>query len=326
MPVSIISPPQRREEEDGLDKLAKALTIARLGFGIYSDTQSLGAAKQKAKQEQDLFARQMSGEVDPIDVLKAGGQVSDEESPGALAMTIRGEDGPVVKYVKPKSGEGMSPLAAAMQMEEFRGKKLTNKKTQQDLDAKDQPFNQLSEPDKEIVRDTAKKFADTAAMKESMDQVLSILEDPNIPQDQKTIAALGSLKLVNSASLNSPDVVGVEEAKRAGAFLNPSAGNWLPGQPGPGPFSPPNVKAYTQQLRMMSDGLGTKAQSMKSRIESAGGQPLRSALAEGVSRKNVVKSDQPYSLDVVQYAKAHNISLQRALGIKEKRMSEIGSK
>lgn len=45
MPVSIQLPGWRKDEEDGLDKLAKALNVAKSGFGIAADMKAIEQAK-----------------------------------------------------------------------------------------------------------------------------------------------------------------------------------------------------------------------------------------------------------------------------------------
>jgi hypothetical protein len=277
MPVAVISP-QKQVERDPLDTLALALNVVNTVHKIKTDNRALEDAKlQRAEQskktglESKALENQINGTVTPVELIKAGvSDIQDKPGKGLVGISIQTPEGPVVKYVKPKSGE--SPLGELAKGLGITKDKMAIAKAQKE--AAD-PFNNLSGPDKEIVNDSAKKYSNTAMMKDSLDEVRTILADPNVPYEQKMIAAQGSLKLVNSASLNSPDVVGAEEARRAGAFLNPSMTNMLPGRAGPA-FSP-DLEGFTKQLDLIATGLGSKAEKLKGRIESATGAPLKSA-------------------------------------------------
>lgn len=127
------------------------------------------------------------------------------------------------------------------------------------------PTFSMSEPEKKMALDSASKLSDTLTIKDSMDGVIGVLDDPNVSEEQKVIAAKGALKLINSATLSSPDAVGKDEAERAGSFISPGLMNLMPGQPGPGPLSKPNVEAFAEQLKIMSKNLGSKAGSLQKR-------------------------------------------------------------
>jgi hypothetical protein len=297
-----INVPNRQPQADPLEKLANALNIARQGFGIYTDLKGLEQAKQKFELEKKAMDRQSSGVVQPLDLIKAGvGDVSETPGKGMLPIEMQTPEGPVLRYVKPKSGE--SPLESLIKSQQSQKNQLDIAKSQKDLA---NPYNQLNEADKKIVLDSASKLSDTAAIKDSMDGVLEILDDPNIPYEQKMAQAKSSLKLINSATLNSPDAVGKDEADRAAAFISPSLKNALPGRQGA--VLTPDLGSFTEQLRNMSNSLGSKAGKLKARVESGTGSPLRTAIG-GETRKKATGGD---------------LSLEQLMAEKERRKKTAG--
>lgn len=156
------------------------------------------------------------------------------------------------------------------------------------------PFSAMSEAEQVVAKDSAKKLSDTQTIKDSMDEVIKILNDPKVSAEQKMVAAQGSLKLVNSASLNSPDVVGTEEAKRAGALLNPSMMNALPGRQGA--VLMPDVKAFTQQLENISNSMQNRAGLLGKRA----GLPASSGLIKDnkkIAKKKVSNGKETLMID-----------------------------
>ncbi len=254
MPVSV-NMPQRQQQDDPLEKLANALNIARQGFGIYTDMK--GLEELKRKNAEALKQQEVEN-----------------------AQKDRGLDIQERSILLGKGDEGRRQLEQSKIAAEIaKIKAETSKVGKESSD----PYKLLSVPDQEIVKDSAKKYSDSAAIKDSMDEVVTMLRDPSLTYDQKLAQAKGSLKLINSAHQASPDAVGKEEAERAAAFISPSLTNALPGRQGA--VWKPDLEAFTQQLEGLSGALGNKAGKLKGRIESATGSPLRSAVQSAAPKQ-----------------------------------------
>jgi hypothetical protein len=140
MPVAI-NPVSRAPQTDPLEKLATALNIAKTGYGIYADTQALDAAKQKQASDlktsgltQQKMQGEISGEMTPKDLVQYGiKDVSDTEKPGYIPVLLRqpGEDTPMQKFIKPKSGE--SALDDLIKMTSLKHTQAETAKINQDL-------------------------------------------------------------------------------------------------------------------------------------------------------------------------------------------------
>jgi hypothetical protein len=128
MPVAVMSP-NMPEKEDPLDKLAKALTIAKAGFGIAADMSTLDSERARKKEEdklRGLQTRKLEQELD------ASTDENDPQSPlmGAIreAAQKRGltlPEGTTPKqartnfdaFLKPKEVKEKDPLAQALAQE-----------------------------------------------------------------------------------------------------------------------------------------------------------------------------------------------------------------
>lgn len=164
----------------------------------------------------------------------------------------------------PRIPEEIEYLKAKSEADPFKQmiKGFQAKKLQKEVE---DPTFGMSEPEKKVALDSAAKLSDTLSIKDSMDGIIANLRDANISPEQKVAAARSAIKLINSATLNSPDAVSTEEAERAASFITPSVKNWLPGNPGPGPMAKPDVGAFAKQLELMSKNLGSKAGGLQKR-------------------------------------------------------------
>lgn len=109
MPVAIIQP-NRKEEDDPLEKVANALNIARHGFGIYADMQGLEAAKVQREQEAKIKGLQAGAMEDERAGILSGKDravmmkdmvPAKEGERGAFILPSRQADGSVLnEYVK----------------------------------------------------------------------------------------------------------------------------------------------------------------------------------------------------------------------------------
>lgn len=87
-------------------------------------------------------------------------------------------------------------------------------------------------------------------VKNAMDEALTVLNDPNIPEDQKTKTGQSLYKLLNSAE--GSDAVGAEEAKRLGSYLEYNILNLTQ----PGAVFGRDLKGFTDQVGNYSKLLG----------------------------------------------------------------------
>lgn len=177
MPVSI-NMPQRREEEDGLDKLAKALNIAKTGFGIAADMKAIEEAKKEKEATaklRDLQTKSLENEQAGIltgekratllkDVIPAK-----EGEKGAFMLRSMGADGNVLsEWVRqaPKEVKPIDPEVAemrAMRLEEMK------RKAAEAEGAKDTIYG------KARTADDAKKLKEASELKSKLDREISEL-------------------------------------------------------------------------------------------------------------------------------------------------------
>lgn len=109
--------PSRRQDDDPLDKLAKALTIAQAGFGIYSDFKGLDDLRAKKAEEDKLRGLQIQkteqdlnqGKAEQEGILSGANRATllkdmipaKEGEKGAYMIRSMGQNGqPLVEWVK----------------------------------------------------------------------------------------------------------------------------------------------------------------------------------------------------------------------------------
>lgn len=112
-----------------------------------------------------------------------------------------------------------------------------------------------------------------ANVKNAMDSALTILQDKNVPEDQKIKTGQSLFKLLNSAE--GADAVGAEEAKRIGSYLEYNLGNFTQ----PGAFIGRDLNGFTDQIKNYSTLLGDRVRRNE---QTANGLKQGKAISETI--------------------------------------------
>lgn len=130
----------------------------------------------------------------------------------------------------------------------------------------DASFKALPKEQQIVVTDLAKNMAAIKGVSSSLRANLDDLKNPNISEDQKIVAGESLFKLLNMKDGTGRDAVGVEEARRIGAFLQAKIGNIT----GVGAFirgKGTNLKEFIQQVELSFGAANRNAQYKQEQID-----------------------------------------------------------
>lgn len=132
-----------------------------------------------------------------------------------------------------------------------------------------------------------------ANVKSAMDSALTILQDKNVPEDQKIKTGQSLYKLLNSAE--GADAVGAEEAKRIGSYLEYHIGNFTQ----PGAFVGRDLNGFTNQIKNYSTLLGDRVKRNEQTAEGLkqGKKISETIQSQPVRPKTVIQNGHTYTLN-----------------------------
>lgn len=303
---------QVQKKESPIDKILKGLQVANQGFGLYSNLTNISAKKQEMEAQAQTSADTKEGVITKADLLKQGDNytIADANSPGAMKYKIREGDTLNEVYLAPKAAQGKntaltqenvyqavkdgaqlvppnSPGAhnfSAVQPDgstKLVGLVPPRPKADQIPNPNKAAFEQLPIENQEQVKKLAGSNANKTAINNQLKATLATLDDPEIPYEQKLMAANNLGKTLNSTE--GADAVGEGEAGRMLAFLN-----YLP-KGRPGWDVGPQLDKFTEQVRIKTGDIDKAIASNKQAIDGFYGKS--SQVAQLAPPKKKAKTD-----------------------------------
>lgn len=245
------------KDVDPLDQIAKGLSIAGQVYGIKEAIDKNDLLKDQrglAKAEKE---RELGGVLTKKELLghQKDFEVSEAPTEGGLQYKLQEKEGVKDIWLKPKKKEE-DPLIKAIRMQQID-------KMQRDADPN--KFQNLPKEKQVTIEKLSSNRAQQETINNQVDALITQLEDPNIPKEQKIASADEQLKLLNSV-LGS-DAVGAEEVGRIGKFLS-----WEPsptvGKLGFGA----DIEGYTEQLRNLRKRTQQSMGMLENQVNSAYGR------------------------------------------------------
>lgn len=204
----------------------------------------------EANRERALQARRMELEANKLkkeDEIYQGQKREIQYKDEQRAKPVNERDDFIKESMVQKlKNEGKAKIKGGSSLEEFEEKEKIRSRYRQDKDA-----NAI---DNVAQKDLTTKNVTLFNVKNAMDEAYTVLNDPNVSEDQKIKTGQGLFKLLNSAE--GSDAVGAEEAKRLGSYLEYNIGNFTQ----PGAMFGRDLKGFTEQVGNYSKLLGGRIQ------------------------------------------------------------------
>lgn len=281
---------------------ANASGLMGLADGLRSALGSFREGRKDARDEEETaLNRQMKDKMYSIEVAKSGlEEGADEKGHGLFHMAP--------SYVAQKKADREEQWAYEQQkIEAEKQKELAVKREEakglggllknfQLMDAI-KKANDPYENAPALVKEQAKGLTEANTKRESgllnLKSVLSQLEDPKLPEDQKITAGQGAIKWLNDPM--NPDAVGAQEANRIGGRLE----QFQLGRPGAplGVGFGRDLPGFTEQLRNKALALEKGKFGAQDQIAGLLKQPLQNH-ESNIPQKGGVKSVAPKAGEV----------------------------
>lgn len=162
------------------------------------------------------------------------------------------------------------------------------------------PYNQLPKAGQLIADEEIKTYSKRQGAVDKLGGALAQLKDPKLPDDQKVVIGQGVLKLLNDPEMS--DAIGVDEAKRIGAYLE----TWSLTRPG---------STFGRDLPRFTSQVQNKLDLVK-RIQGESGQRLSQ---KGLLQTGADVAQAPRDQQIDSFAKANGLSYEQANQLVESR-------
>ena len=127
-------------------------------------------------------------------------------------------------------------------------------------------FDALPPENQEQIKDLARQTGAKSSIKNQIDSALSVLDDPNVSEDQKVTMGQQLLKTLNSTE--GKDAVGSEESKRLGSFLQKKMFNFTQ----PGSMFGRDLGEFVDQVKLTSGAIGQATERNKAQMDELYGR------------------------------------------------------
>lgn len=263
-------------QPDPWDTVGKALQVAGTVYGIKDARDKLALLKkqteaeapakklayeselQKYTQAKETADRQKRGEFLQEEYAKLYKPASQDKDGGYSpdAQPIKVIEGDQVKTVMsvPKSDSALNEALKAMTIQNL-GLGISEKKTK--IASPAYQFEQLPKENQDAIKKLTDSNSNKIAIKNQIDSTISILNSEDTPNDQKLSQAKQMIKVLNSTE--GKDAVGAEEASRLAERLQRFSLN--PFSEGGLRLGSPDLKGFTEQARLTSQGLANASNS-----------------------------------------------------------------